>query len=122
MKFLNLNGLKYLLGKIVKYDKGTYNVSNINVLSVDKINTTYVQNKDASGVASTSIIFPDTDTISFKANDVVMEINSRDGIALKAFPELKSLFPEEFDTLKHLGLFLTLANLLHELKGKGIIE
>ena len=35
MKFLDLNGLKHLLGKIVKYDKGTSNVSNITNLTLD---------------------------------------------------------------------------------------
>lgn len=35
MKFLDLNGLKRLLGKIVKYDTGTSNVSNIYNLKVD---------------------------------------------------------------------------------------
>lgn len=122
MKFLDLNGLKHLLKKIVKYDNGTSDISNINALSVNKIKTTYVQNKNTSGTAPAYIIFPDPSTIGFKAGDIRIDINPTDGLVLKADPVLEDLFPEEIATIEQQGLFLTLASILYDLKDKGIIS
>lgn len=122
MKFLDLNGLKHLLKKIVKYDNGTSNISHINALSVNAIKTTYVQNKNTSGTAPAYITFPDPSTIGFKAGDIRIEINPTDGLVLKADPVLEDLFPEEIATIEQQGLFLTLASILHDLKDKGIIS
>lgn len=123
MKFLDLNGLKHLLGKIVKYDKGTSNVSNIINLTVNKIRTTFIQHKGTSGTAPAFIAFPDPNTIGFKAGDIQISLESGDnGLHLVSHPLLESIFPEETETLKNDDLFITIAGMLHDLKEKGIIE
>lgn len=123
MKFLDLNGLKHLLGKIVKYDKGTSNVSNIINLTVNKIRTTVIQHKGTSGTAPVFISFPDSNTIDFKAGDIIISLEANDnGLHLKSHPLLESIFPEETETLKNNDLFTTIAGMLYDLKEKGIIE
>lgn len=118
MKFLDLNGLKHLLGKVVKYDKGTSNVSGINNLSVNKIG--------ASDYTSASIIFSatDTDNIKFKTGNMQIEFSSMEdvGLHLVSYPLIESAYPEEFNTLKYTDLFWTIANILHTLKEKGIMQ
>lgn len=123
MKFLDLNGLKHLLGKIVKYDKGTSNVSNIINLTVNKIRTTFIQHKGTSGTAPAFIAFPDSNTIDFKAGDIQISLEANDnGLHLKSHPLLESLYPEETKTFKDNDLFITLADILFTLKEKGIME
>lgn len=123
MKFLDLNGLKHLLGKIVKYDKGTSNVSNIINLTVNKIRTTFIQHKGTSGTAPVFISFPDSNTIDFKAGDIIISLEANDnGLHLVSHPLLESLFPEEAETLKSGDLFITIAEILFTLKEKGIME
>ena len=122
MKFLDLNGLKHLLGKIVKYDSGTSNVSSIHNLKVNRIKTTHIQNRDTQASASTFIIFPDSTTIGFKAGDIRIEMNPTDGLILAADPVLESICPEEVATLQQQGLYQTLADILYTLKEKGIME
>ena len=122
MKFLDLNGLKHLLGKIVKYDSGTSNVSSIHNLKVNRIKTTHIQNRDTPDSASTFIIFPDSATIGFKAGDIRIEMNPTDGLILAADPVLESICPEEVATLQQQGLYQTLADILYTLKEKGIME
>lgn len=123
MKFLDLNGLKHLLGKIVKYDKGTSNVSNITNLTVNKIRTTYIQHKGISGTAPAFIVFPDPNTIGFKAGDINIALEATDnGLHLTSHPLLESLYSEEAETLKNNDLFITIADILFTLKDKGIME
>lgn len=123
MKFLDLNGLKHLLGKIVKYDKGTSNVSNITNLTVNKIRTTYIQHKGISGTAPAFIEFPDPNTIGFKAGGINIALEATDnGLHLTSHPLLESLYPEEAETLKNNDLFITIADILFTLKDKGIME
>lgn len=123
MKFLDLNGLKHLLGNIVKYDKGTSNVSTISNLTVDnKIKTLAIQSK-AGQVAHSYIVFPDVNTMDFIGGDItlVMEAN-KSGLHLKKHPLLEKLFPEEAQELKDVDLFLIIADILSTLKKKGIME
>lgn len=123
MKFLDLNGLKHLLGKMVKYDKGTTNVSNIFNLTVDnKIKTLNIQSKDGE-VAHSYIAFPNVNTMEFIGGDIilVMEANIR-GLHLKKHPLLEKLYPEEAQSLKDTDLFITIADILSTLKKKGIME
>ena len=124
MKFLDLNGLKHLLGKLVKYDEGGSNVSSINNLEVNKIKPTYIQPKAVSGNAPVFMIFPDTNTMSFKAGKMQIEFSSNEeiGFHLVSYPLLESIFPEEGNRLKYEDLFFTIANILHTLKKKGIME
>lgn len=123
MKFLDLNGLKHLLGKIVKYDKGTSNVSNITNLTVNKIRTTFIQHKGTSGTAPAFIAFLDPNTIGFKAGDISITLEATDnGLHLTSHPLLESLYPEEAETLKNNDLFITIADILFTLKDKGIME
>lgn len=122
MKFLDLKGLKHLLGKLVKYDIGTSDVSNIQNLKVNRIRTTYIQNRNTPNSASTYIIFPEANTIGFKAGDIRIEMNPTDGLVLGADPVLESLYPEEVATLQQQGLYLTLADILYTLKEKGIMQ
>lgn len=123
MKFLDLNGLKHLLGKIVKYDKGTTNVSNIFNLTVDnKIKALTIQSKDGQA-AHSYIVFPNVNTMEFIGGDIilVMEANIR-GLHLKKHPLLEKLYPEEAQSLKDTDLFITIADILSTLKKKGIME
>lgn len=123
MKFLDLNGLKHLLGKIVKYDKGTTNVSNIFNLTVDnKIKALTIQSKDGQ-LAHSYIVFPNVNTMEFIGGDIilVMEANIR-GLHLKKHPLLEKLYPEEAQSLKDTDLFITIADILSTLKKKGIME
>ena len=123
MKFLDLNGLKHLLGKIVKYDKGTFNVSKISNLTVDtKVKTLVIQSKD-NQVAHSYIVFPDVNTMDFIGGDItlVMEANNK-GLHLKKHPLLEKLFPEEAQELKDTDLFFIIADILSTLKNKGIME
>lgn len=123
MKFLDLNGLKHLLGKLVKYDKGGSDVSNINNLAVNKIKTTYIQAKGASGTAPVFILFPDSNTIVFKAGDIKIALDTTgQGLHLIEHPLLESLYPEETKTFKENDLFITLASILYDLRDKGIVE
>ena len=123
MKFLDLNGLKHLLEKIVKYDKGTTNVSNIFNLTADnKIKTLILQSKGAD-VAHSYISFPNANIMYFHGGDIdlAMEANKM-GLHLKRHPLLEKLYPEEAQTLKDSDLFLTIADILSTLKEKGIME
>ena len=122
MKFLDLNGLKHLLGKIVKYDKGTSNVSNINDLTVNnKIKTEYIQFKGT--VSQAHILFPDSKSIIFEVGDIVLNMEANtSGLHLKKHPLLEKLYPEEAETLKTVDLFLTIADILSTLKEKGIMQ
>lgn len=123
MKFLDLNGLKHLLGKIVKYDKGTSNVSTISNLTVDnKIKTSSIQSK-AGQTAHSYIVFPNVNTMYFIGGDIslAMEAN-RSGLHLEKHPLLEKLYPEEAQTLKDVDLFITIADILSTLKEKGIME
>lgn len=123
MKFLDLNALKHLLGKIVKYDKGTTNVSNISNLTVDnKIKTLSIQSK-AGQVAHSYIVFSDVNTMNFIGGDITltMEANNK-GLHLTKHPLLEKLYPEEAQSLKDTDLFITIADILSTLKEKGIME
>ena len=123
MNFLDKNGLKHLLGKIVKYDKGTTNVSNIFDLTVDnKIKTLSIQSK-AGQVAHSYIVFPNVNTMDFIGGDITlaMEANKK-GLHLAKHPLLEKLYPEEAQTLKDSDLFLIIADILSTLKEKGIME
>ena len=123
MKFLDLNALKHLLGKIVKYDKGTTNVSNIFNLTVDnKIKTLSIQSK-AGQVAHSYIAFSDVNTMHFIGGDITltMEANNK-GLHLTKHPLLEKLYPEEAQSLKDTDLFITIADILSTLKEKGIME
>lgn len=123
MKFLDLNGLKHLLGKIVKYDKGTTNVSNIFNLTVDNKTKTLIVQSKAGEVAHSYIAFPDVNTMYLKGGDIslAMEANKM-GLHLKKHPLLEKIYPEEAQTLKDSDLFLTIADILSTLKEKGIME
>lgn len=123
MRFLDLNGLKHLLGKVVKYDKGTINVSTINDLTVDnKIKTLIIQSK-AGQVAKSYITFPNVNTMYFVGGDITlaMEANNK-GLHLTKHPLLEKIYPEEAQTLKEGDLFLTIADILSTLKEKGIMS
>lgn len=123
MKFLDLNGLKHLLGKLVKYDKGSSDVSNINNLAVNKIKTTYIQPKGAPGTAPVFILFPDNNNIIFKAGEIKIALDTTEqGLHLVEHPLLESLYSEEAKTFKEKDLFITLADILYTLKDKGIVE
>lgn len=123
MKFLDLNGLKHLLGKIVKYDKGTSDVSNITNLKVNKIRTTFIQHKGTPGTAPAFITFADPGTIVFKAGDINIALEATEsGLHLISHPLLESLYSEEAETLKNNDLFITIADILFTLKDKGIME
>lgn len=123
MKFLDLNGIKHLLGKIVKYDKGTSNVSNITNLTVNKIRTTHIQHKGIPGTAPAFIVFQDPNTIGFKAGDINISLEATEsGLHLISHPSLESIYPEEAETLKNQDLFITIADILLTLKDKGIME
>lgn len=123
MKFLDLDGLKRLLGKIVKYDKGTSNVSNIFNLTVDnKIKTLSIQSKDGQ-IANSYIVFPNVNTMDFIGGDITlaMEANVK-GLHLTKHPLLEKLYPEEAEELKETDLFIIIADILSTLKEKGIME
>ena len=127
MKFLDLNGLKSLLGKIVKYDKGTSNVSNINNLKVDnRIGTTFIQGGDPSNNLDTYMAFLKSRTIIIKSGDLQLKLFSdnknKQDLFLASNPFLEKVFPEEAKTLKSYGVFYTIANILSTLKEKGIME
>ncbi len=123
MKFLDLNGLKHLLGKIVKYDKGTTNVSNIFNITVDNKTKTLIVQSKASEVAHSFITFPNANTMYFIGGDITlaMEANKM-GLHLTKHPLLEKIYPEEAKTLKDSDLFLTIADILSTLKEKGIME
>ena len=123
MRFLDLNALKHLLGKIVKYDKGTTNVSNIDKLTVDrKIKTSSIQS-NAEEVPYSYIAFPNVNTMNFIGGKITlaMEANTN-GLHLVKHPVLEKLHPEEAQTLKDSDLFLIIADILSTLKEKGIME
>lgn len=123
MRFLDLNGLKHLLGKIVKYDKGTTNVSNIDKLTVDrKIKTLSIQS-NAGEVPHSYIVFPNVNTMNFIGGDITlaMEANIK-GLHLVKHPVLEKLYPEEAQSLKDTDIFITIADILSTLKEKGIME
>lgn len=127
MKFLDLNGLKHLLGKIVKYDKGTSNVSNIYNLKVDnRIGTTFIQRGDPSNNLDTYMAFPESRTIIIKAGDLQLKLFSdnknKQDLFLASNPFLEKVFPEEAKTLKSNGVFYIIADILSTLKEKGIME
>lgn len=123
MKFLDLNGLKDLLGKIVKYDKGTSNVSTISNLTVDsKIKTLSIQSK-AGQIAHSYIVFPNVNTMDFIGGDITLTMeDNKSGLHLKKHPLLEKLYPEEAQTLKDIDLFITIADILSTLKEKGIMS
>lgn len=123
MKFLDLNGLKHLLGKIVKYDKGTSNISTIYNLTVDnKIKTLSIQSK-AGQIAHSYIVFPNVNTMDFIGGDITLAMEAnRSGLHLEKHPLLEKLYPEEAQTLKETDLFITIADILSTLKEKGIMS
>lgn len=123
MKFLDLNGLKHLLGKIVKYDKGTSNISTISNLTVDnKIKTLSIQSK-AGQIAYSYIVFPNVNTMDFIGGDITLAMEAnRSGLHLEKHPLLEKLYPEEAQTLKETDLFITIADILSTLKEKGIMS
>lgn len=126
MKFLDLNGLKHLLGKILKYDTGTSNVSNIYNLKVDnRIGTQRIQRGNPSDNLDTYISFPASRTIDFKAGDLEFNLFSdnkhRQDLFLIRCPNLERIFPEELKTIKSQGLFYIIAEILNTLKEKGIM-
>lgn len=123
MKFLDLNGLKHLLGKIVKYDKGTSNISTISNLTVDnKIKTLSIQSK-AGQIAYSYIVFPNVNTMDFIGGDITLAMEAnRSGLHLEKHPLLEKLYPEEAQTLKETDLFITIADILSKLKEKGIMS
>lgn len=123
MKFLDLNGLKHLLGKIVKYDKGTSNISTISNLTVDnKIKTLSIQSK-AGQIAHSYIVFPNVNTMDFIGGDITLAMEAnRSGLHLEKHPLLEKLYPEEAQTLKKTDLFITIADILSTLKEKGIMS
>lgn len=123
MKFLDLNGLKHLLGKIVKYDKGTSNISTISNLTVDnKIKTLSIQSK-AGQIAQSYIVFPNVNTMYFIGGDITLAMEAnRSGLHLEKHPLLEKLYPEEAQTLKETDLFITIADILSTLKEKGIMS
>lgn len=123
MKFLDLNGLKHLLGKIVKYDKGTSNISTILNLTVDnKIKTLSIQSK-AGQIANSYIVFPNVNTMDFIGGDITLAMEAnRSGLHLEKHPLLEKLYPEEAQTLKETDLFITIADILSTLKEKGIMS
>ena len=126
MKFLDLNGLKHLLGKMLKYDTGTSNVSNIYNLKVDnKIGTTRIQRGDPANYLNTYIDFSKTNTLVFKAGDLVLNLFSdnknRQDLFIIRDPFLEKIFPEEASTIKSNGVFCTIAEILNTLKEKGIM-
>lgn len=123
MKFLDLNGLKHLLGKIVKYDKGTSNVSTIHNLTVDNHIGTLVIHSKTVPAAKSYIVFPNTNTIIFTAGDIDLAMEAtKSGLHLKKHPLLEKLYPEEASILKEVDLFITIADILSTLKEKGIME
>ena len=127
MKFLDLNGLKHLLGKMLKYDTGTSNVSNIYNLKVDnKIGTTRIQRGDPANYLNTYIDFSKTNTLVFKAGDLELNLFSdnknRQDLFIIRDPFLEKVFPEEASTIKSNGVFLTIAEILNTLKEKGIMQ
>ena len=123
MKLLDLKGLKHLLEKIVKYDKGTSDVSSISNLTVNRIRTTFIQSKGTSSIAPAYIVFPETNQIGFKAGDISIALEaSETGLHLKKHPLLESIYPEEAETLENRDLFIIIADILATLKEKGIIE
>ena len=126
MKFLDLNGLKQLLRKIVKYDTGTSNVSNIYNLKVDnRIGTTRIQRGDPANYLNTYIDFSKTNTLVFKAGDLELNLFSdnknRQDLFIIRDPFLEKIFPEEASTIKSNGVFCTIAEILNTLKEKGIM-
>lgn len=126
MKFLDLNGLKHLLGKMLKYDTGTSNVSNIYNLKVDnKIGTTRIQRGDPANYLNTYIDFSKTNTLVFKAGDLELKLFSdnknRQDLFIIRDPFLEKIFPEEASTIKSNGVFCTIAEILNTLKEKGIM-
>lgn len=126
MKFLDLNGLKHLLGKMLKYDTGTSNVSNIYNLKVDnKIGTTRIQRGDPANYLNTYIDFSKTNTLVFKAGDLELNLFSdnknRQDLFIIRDPFLEKIFPEEASTIKRNGVFCTIAEILNTLKEKGIM-
>ena len=121
MKFLDLKGLKHLLGKLVKYNSGTQDVSSIDNLTVNRIRTTYIQSRNTPAQAPTYIIFPTSDTLAFKAGDIQIEMNPIDGLKLVKDGVLESIYPEEVMTIIENGLFYTLADIVYALKEKGIM-
>lgn len=123
MKFLDLNGLKHLLGKIVKYDEGTSNISNISDLTVDnKIKTLSIQSK-AGQIAHSYIVFPNVNTMDFIGGDITLAMEAnKSGLHLEKHPLLEQLYPEEAQTLKDIDLFITIADILSTLKEKGIMS
>ena len=126
MKFLDLNGLKHLLGKMLKYDTGTSNVSNIYNLKVDnKIGTTRIQRGDPANYLNTYIDFSKTNTLVFKAGDLELNLFSdnknRQDLFIIRDPFLEKIFPEEASIIKSNGVFCTIAEILNTLKEKGIM-
>lgn len=127
MKFLDLKGLKHLLGKLVKYDSGTSNVSNIYNLNVDnRIGAVAIQGGDPTNITNRNINFSVPNTLFFQAGSVEFKVlgdtKYKQDLYLISMPLLEKVFPEEFQTIKSQGLFYTIADILHTLKDKGIMQ
>ena len=68
-------------------------------------------------------MFPDPNTIGFKAGDINIALEATEnGLHLISHPLLESLYSEEAETLKNNDLFITIADILFTLKDKGIME
>lgn len=120
MKFLDLNGLKHLLKRLVKYDKGSTTNVTVSKLSVSSIMPN-ISGSDIPEVYVPYIIYPDLDIMMIGTLDFNFTITSS-GLKIGRNPTLEKKFPEEFSKLKSQDLFLTVASILHTLKEKGIMQ
>ena len=119
MKFLDLNGLKQVLKRVVKYDKDSQSDVSLSTLSAQKVKASFIQPKN--GTASDPIIALSNTDIAFKVGAFQYRINT-DGLKVFNDNVLEKEFPEEFSKLKSQNLFLILASILHTLKEKGIMQ
>lgn len=120
MKFLDLNGLKHLLKRVVKYDKGSTSDVTVSKLSVSKI-IVNTSGSDIPEVYVPYIYYPDLNIMNIGTPDSNFSITSS-GLTLERNPTLEKKFPEEFSKLRSQDLFLTVASILHTLKEKGIMQ
>lgn len=119
MKFLDLNGLKHLLKRVVKYDKGSTSNVTVSTLYIDSLKPHPSENIPEKYVPS--ITFPDIGIMSFGTSDCTLFIDNN-GLHAGYNPELYKQFPLEGSTLRDKDLFLVVASILHTLKEKGIMQ
>lgn len=120
MKFLDLNGLKHLLKRLVKYDKGSTTNVTVSKLSVGMIMPD-TSGSDIPEVYVPYIEYPDLNIMIIGTPDSNFSISSS-GLKSERNPTLEKKFPEEFSKLRSQDLFLTVASILHTLKEKGIMQ